>query len=142
MLTFSLVLVCLRFSALAYYFILYLNVVMKSALATIMLLSKVDVFYRVKIIYLLGDLFWFHKRHFPFITAKFFVWNKLTAIQGPILFLHGRNSFLHGAAPQADCHIAVTGTPWGLQITITSVALSHNFILSRGVLVFIGLIND
>lgn len=97
---------------------------------------------RVEIIHLFGDLSWFHKRHFPFLTANFSVWNKLTAVQGLISSSMAEISSSVALLFRLTATLTVTDTPQGFQIRVTSAALSHNFIRSGGASVFIRLIND
>lgn len=89
-----------------------------------------------------GDLFWFHKRHFPFLTTKFSVWNKLTAIQGLISSSMAEISSSVALHFRLTAAVTVTDTPQRFQTRITSAALSHSFTLSGRVSVFIRLIND
>jgi len=91
---------------------------------------------------LFGDLSWFHKRHFPFLTAKFSAWNKLTTIQGLISSSVAEASSSVAQLFRLSATPTVTDSPQRFQIRITSAALSHNSILSAGGSVFIRLIND
>lgn len=121
-------------------FLFSLNKVMKNLQATSVYDPSLNQMFSVENPF--GDLFWFHKRHFPFLTAQFSVWNKLTAIQGLISSSMAEISSSVALLFRLTAAVTVTDAPQGFQTRITSAALSHNFFLSGGLSVFIRLIND